>query len=234
MAKEKAPKGSGGKGALNRPASLRLGYLRRAQQYLTSLEASHPAQKASRSSGCEPTQSPSASIPINHDNHDPTLIAASATASNTDDKHSPPSDNIPSTPPPQPLPILSMQIGAQIRAVARKTQTRLAQERKRSLCKRCNVLLTERYASVAIENKSKGVSLAVQKPDGVVEPSDTAVVGSHGLPRVGAGKKPWADVLLLQCDVCGAVKRFPIGNGLQKKRRIGRKPKDPASTAENT
>lgn len=37
------------------------------------------------------------------------------------------------------------------------------------------------------------------------------------------GKKPWADVLIVGCKACGALKRFPVGAELLKEKRTGKK-----------
>lgn len=75
---------------------------------------------------------------------------------------------------------LSRQYASQLQAVSLKTQLRLSREIKHSLCKRCDTLLVPgSTCSKQIENKSRG------------------------------GKKPWADVLVVGCGVCGAAKRYP-------------------------
>lgn len=69
-----------------------------------------------------------------------------------------------------------------VRAVARKSQIRLSPTIKQSICKRCDVLLIPGSTStVRTENRSRG------------------------------GRKPWADVLVVTCNVCGITKRFPVG-----------------------
>ena len=75
---------------------------------------------------------------------------------------------------------ISRQYAAQLRAVSHKTQLRLSQSDKRSLCKRCETLLVPGAScSEEIENKSRG------------------------------GKKPWAAVRVVKCWTCGTAKRFP-------------------------
>ena len=70
-----------------------------------------------------------------------------------------------------------------------KSQIRLSPAIKRSLCKRCDALLVSGSDSTSrLENKSRG------------------------------GKKPWADVLVVTCNSCGTVKRFPVGAKRQSKR----------------
>lgn len=82
---------------------------------------------------------------------------------------------------------LALQLGSDIQSVSRKGQVRLSSDLKRTICKTCNtVLVPGRTATQAIENESKG------------------------------GKKPWADVLVISCTLCGSKKRFPIGAQRQK------------------
>lgn len=76
-----------------------------------------------------------------------------------------------------------------LRGVGLKTHTRLSRDIKRSLCKRCDTLLVPARTSTAgIENASKG------------------------------GRKPWADVYVVTCLVCGTEKRFPAGMEQQKRK----------------
>lgn len=75
-----------------------------------------------------------------------------------------------------------------LRSVSSKSQIRMSPEMKQGICKICNTVLREgSTCSTEIENKSKG------------------------------GKKPWADVLVRRCHVCGAAKRYPLGS--RQKRR---------------
>lgn len=70
----------------------------------------------------------------------------------------------------------------QIRGVTRKAQIGLHSELKRTICKRCDALLLPgQTATVVVENASKN------------------------------GQKAWADVLVLKCNGCQFVKRFPVG-----------------------
>lgn len=71
---------------------------------------------------------------------------------------------------------------SQLHDVTLKGQVRLSQEMKRTICRRCYTLLAPGQSSTTrIENPSRG------------------------------GNKPWADVLVIRCDACGAEKRFPVG-----------------------
>lgn len=77
---------------------------------------------------------------------------------------------------------IARQYASQLRAVSLKSQLRLPQGEKRSLCKRCDTLLVlGTSCSEEIENKSRG------------------------------GRKPWADVRVVKCLTCGTAKRFPQG-----------------------
>ncbi|KAF2131176.1 Rpr2-domain-containing protein, partial [Dothidotthia symphoricarpi CBS 119687] len=84
---------------------------------------------------------------------------------------------------------LALQLGSDLHSVSRKGQLRLAVDLKRSMCKSCNtILIPGRTATQLIENHSKN------------------------------GKKPWADVLVIECKLCGGKKRLPIGAKRQAKK----------------
>ncbi|KAF1851701.1 Rpr2-domain-containing protein [Cucurbitaria berberidis CBS 394.84] len=84
---------------------------------------------------------------------------------------------------------LALQLGSDLQQVSRKGQLRLSVDLKRSMCKSCNAILVPgRTANQLVENKSLG------------------------------GKKPCADVLVVECKICGGKKRFPIGAKKQLKR----------------
>jgi ribonuclease P protein subunit RPR2 len=69
-----------------------------------------------------------------------------------------------------------------LRSIAKKNVLRLDPAVKRTICKRCEALLIPGVSCrERIENQSKG------------------------------GKKRWADVLVVECNTCGTVKRFPVG-----------------------
>jgi ribonuclease P protein subunit RPR2 len=69
-----------------------------------------------------------------------------------------------------------------LRSIAKKNVLRLDPSVKRTICKRCESLLIPGVSCrERIENQSKG------------------------------GKKRWADVLVVECNACGTVKRFPVG-----------------------
>ncbi|KAF1977933.1 Rpr2-domain-containing protein [Bimuria novae-zelandiae CBS 107.79] len=84
---------------------------------------------------------------------------------------------------------LALQMASDLHTVSRKGQVRLSSELKRSICKTCYTsLIPGRTATQTIENDSRG------------------------------GKKPWADVLVMACTVCGTKKRFPVGAKRQLKK----------------
>ncbi len=77
---------------------------------------------------------------------------------------------------------LARQLLSHLREVSLKSQVRLTPNIKRSICRRCNTLLSPGHTSeLVIENSSRNAS------------------------------KPWADVLIVRCWACQAEKRFPIG-----------------------
>lgn len=85
--------------------------------------------------------------------------------------------------PKKPISYVARQYTAQFRAVSQKSQIRLSQPIKRSMCKKCETLLVPGSTSREdIENLSRGK------------------------------KKPWADVRVVKCEFCGTTKRFPLGN----------------------
>ena len=80
------------------------------------------------------------------------------------------------------MPKQSLFLLSQLRAVSQKSQIRLSPQLKRTVCKRCNArLFPGKTSHEELENLSVG----------------------H--------RKPWADVLVVTCLVCGTKKRFPIG-----------------------
>ena len=75
------------------------------------------------------------------------------------------------------------------RTVSMKSQVRLSSTMKHSICKRCDILLVPGSTSTSrLENRSRG------------------------------GKKPWADVLVIKCNLCGTIKRLPVGVKQQSRR----------------
>ncbi|KAF2965407.1 hypothetical protein GQX73_g8156 [Xylaria multiplex] len=84
---------------------------------------------------------------------------------------------------------LARHLLTDLRATSLKSQIRLSPAIKHTICKFCDTLLIEGETSTSVvENKSK-----------------------HG-------KKPWADVLVVKCNTCDRVKRFPVQAPRQKRR----------------
>lgn len=76
-----------------------------------------------------------------------------------------------------------------LRAVSQKVQLRISPAMKHSICKNCDTMLIDGDTCTSeVENQSKG------------------------------GKKPWADVLVRKCNVCGSARRFPLVAERQKRR----------------
>ncbi|KAI4281680.1 MAG: hypothetical protein L6R38_003498 [Xanthoria sp. 2 TBL-2021] len=76
-----------------------------------------------------------------------------------------------------------------LKGISKKGSNSVPSAIKRSICKRCNLLLIDgRNSSKRLENKSRGA------------------------------KKPWADVLAVTCHSCGTAKRFPVGAKRQPRR----------------
>ncbi|KAK7756608.1 hypothetical protein SLS62_001445 [Diatrype stigma] len=100
---------------------------------------------------------------------------------------------------------VSRRLLSDLRACSLKTQIRLSPSMKQTICKYCDTLLIEGDTSTSVvENQSKG------------------------------GKKPWADVLVVKCNTCGGVKRFPVQAPRQQRRpvreaRSDQKPQDAAA-----
>jgi ribonuclease P protein subunit RPR2 len=89
----------------------------------------------------------------------------------------------------RPRSALALQIGTHLRAVSLKGQVRLSTELKRTVCKTCNaILIPGRTSTQTVENDSKG------------------------------GRKPHADVLVIECSFCKSKKRFPVGATRQQKK----------------
>lgn len=89
-----------------------------------------------------------------------------------------------STPTATPTPSLESQyLLTSLRSISQRAQIRISPSIKRTICRRCNVLLSPPYGTVQVENLSRG------------------------------GRKAHADVLLVICGRCGAEKRYPVGMG---------------------
>ncbi|TWU77028.1 hypothetical protein ED733_007708 [Metarhizium rileyi] len=84
---------------------------------------------------------------------------------------------------------VSRQAITDMRAVSLKAQIRQSPALKRTICKFCDSLLVEGQTSrSSIENLSKG------------------------------GRKPWADVLAIECKTCGNIRRYPVEATRQKRK----------------
>jgi ribonuclease P protein subunit RPR2 len=83
----------------------------------------------------------------------------------------------------------SRNLLSQLRAVSLKSQIRLAPDLKHSFCRRCNSpLVPGKTSEKRITNRS------------------------------WHGEKLWADVLVVICGFCGAVRRFPTGQKLNQEK----------------
>jgi len=79
---------------------------------------------------------------------------------------------------------------SQLCSIARKGQIRLSREVKHGICKTCSApVIDDVTASRRHENLSKN------------------------------GSKPWAEVLVVRCNACGTVKRFPVGARRQRRKK---------------
>ncbi|KAK4954829.1 hypothetical protein LTR10_007021 [Elasticomyces elasticus] len=84
---------------------------------------------------------------------------------------------------------LPLYLASHLGQIARKTQTRLHPNIKHLICRTCSaVLVIGESCTKHMENVSRG------------------------------GRKPHADVLVIECTVCGAAKRFPVGAKRQKRK----------------
>lgn len=84
----------------------------------------------------------------------------------------------------------ALRLSSHLLAVCRRAKVKASRNLKRSICKRCNELLVPgKTAVIRMENKSK------------------------------RGRKPWADVLVAECQRCGLEKRYPVGQDRQYKKK---------------
>ncbi|KAI1125602.1 RNAse P Rpr2/Rpp21/SNM1 subunit domain-containing protein [Nemania abortiva] len=84
---------------------------------------------------------------------------------------------------------LARHLLTDLRVTSLKSQIRLSPAIKHTICKFCDTLLIEGETSTSVvENKSKGC------------------------------KKPWADILVVKCNTCNGVRRFPVQAPRQKRR----------------
>lgn len=76
----------------------------------------------------------------------------------------------------------SRYLSSHLHGISLKGQICLSSKIKHSICRKCqSILVPGRSSTATIENLSRG------------------------------GKKPWADVLVVECNACNSKKRFPIG-----------------------
>lgn len=169
----------------------RLDYLHKAAAYLQSTAIS---QQQTQRSGDEAVMrddrvdSSRQVVPVSMD-HDATVTAAEKKGmGGTNQPHQAKSDNLLNT---------SRVYMSQLRGISLKTQQRLPQELKRSICKRCDTLLVlGANCTQEIQNASR------------------------------EGKKPWADVRVVRCTTCGTEKRYPQTDRRSKKLGERRKEKE--------
>lgn len=165
----------------------RLDYLQKAAAYLQSTSISSKQQQAQHANNENNTSDEKADIHSNSLRTVPLSLhgnAAAATAENDLDNvnhqtHQKKSDHLPN---------FSRAYISQLRGISLKTQLRLPQELKRSICKRCDtILLPGVNCTEEVRNASR------------------------------EGKKPWADVRVFRCMTCGTEKRYPQTDRRSKK-----------------
>jgi ribonuclease P protein subunit RPR2 len=186
-AKVKPPKGSAGSAQSHIRA--RIAYLHKASTYL---QAATGSSTLLGGSSHEDQNIPQQA----HDKHHDSSTALNEAPAALKDT--------PSLPQPQ-LAHLSRQYLGQMRGVSLKTQLRLSQDIKRSVCKRCEIILVPgSNCTDEIENLSRGK------------------------------KKPWADVRVIRCASCGTSKRFPQTSRRSSKLPERRREKLEGTTSKST
>lgn len=198
MAKEKAAKGP--KGIPNRALHARISYLHQAVSYLSasvqpwadgrtaaSAPAEQPSTGAKKIEECHGKNAETAAGVDGHSSTPKSETDLSKSKALTDTKETPSTES-------------PLYLASHIRSVSRKSQVRLSQDIKRSLCKRCDTLLIPGKTS-----DSKLANLSYE------------------------GRKPWADVLVIQCKTCGAEKCFPVGAKRQQRKAARQAQKAAAS-----
>ena len=84
----------------------------------------------------------------------------------------------------------ALRLSTHLLAICRRAKVKASGDLKRSICKSCNELLVPGKTSIIrLENKSKG------------------------------SRKPWADVLVVECQRCGLERRYPVGQERQCKKK---------------
>lgn len=91
-----------------------------------------------------------------------------------------------------------------MRAVSLKVLIRQTPALKRTICKFCDTLQVEgKTCRSVVENTSRG------------------------------GRKPWADVLAVECRTCGHTKRYPVSASRQKRRPLRDRQQEPQEPTES-
>jgi len=191
MAKDKTKSG-----VPNKHLHARISYLQQAATYLTLQGQGRPANNSYN--GYRPLGANDgngeASVPIGHaQNTEKAEVKPQDYGTNTDASHEcaaqPPDHIKASSFAKLHTGGLPLHLTTHLCQTALKSQIRLHNNIKRSICKRCStVLFEEETCTKRMENMSRG------------------------------GRKPHADVLVLECGVCGAEKRFPVGAKRQRRK----------------
>lgn len=159
----------------------RLNYLHNAAAYLQSTAISQQQTQRSRDEAVtsgEKVDSSQQTVPVSL-GHDATVAATEKNVGDSNQMHQAKSNNLSNA---------SRAYISQLRGISLKTQLRLPQELKRSICKRCDTLLVlGANCTQEIRNASR------------------------------EGKKPWADVRVIRCTTCGTEKRYPQTDRRSKK-----------------
>ena len=187
----KGGRGPGGAEPPNKHLYSRISFLYQAATHLLHDDVARKSQPEPPTApvGAPVLTEPATNIPSLFGGPAAATAEANADAQDSANSNEQHSLKLPATATPTPSLALSRHLVTHLRSVSLKTQIRLAPDIKRSICKRCNALLIPGTTSAPrIENASRG------------------------------GKKPWADVLVVECLACGTVKRFPVGARKRAKR----------------
>lgn len=172
----------------------RLDYLHKAAVYLQSTAISSEQQQTQRGSNGRSTGDEKVDIRSNSLQTEPLYLDGNAVAATTEKGL----DSVKQTQQAKlgHLPNASRAYISQLRGISLKTQLRLPQEVKRSICKRCDALLVP------------GVNCTQEVRNASRE-----------------GKKPWADVRVVRCTTCDTERRYPQTDRRSKKLGERRKEK---------
>jgi ribonuclease P protein subunit RPR2 len=187
MGKAKTSKGSNG--SQNTLQHARISYLHRVAVHLSEAIESAESTASAPILNKEHNEAPKTTNAQSSTGGIQSLEATSFISKGLDHKeHDQPSSHIP-THTFHPYHRLPRRFLHDIRAISLKSQIRLPQSVKRSICKRCDGLLIQGITSTETsENRSR----------------------KH--------KKPWAETLVQSCNSCGAERRFPVGARKQTRR----------------